>query len=181
MISQKILKTAGFVAVAALFTACQSTETAEQVEEQVTAPVVEEATAAEIAAEEARQRAEAERLAAKKALEDMKLSVDKVAYFAFDKSTLSNETKALLKKHAEILAESNDVVRLEGHADELGTREYNMALGERRAKAAMNYLVSLGVPAVRLETISYGEEKPAVLGSGEGVRAKNRRVEIVYN
>ena len=71
---------------------------------------------------------------------------------------------------------------IEGHCDERGTREYNLALGERRANAAKNYLVSLGVPASRLSTISYGKERPVALGSNEAAWAQNRRaVTIVLN
>ena len=66
-------------------------------------------------------------------------------------------------------------VRVEGHADERGTREYNLALGSRRASAVKNYLVALGVSAGRVDTISYGKERPAVLGSGPSVWSKNRR------
>jgi len=72
------------------------------------------------------------------------------------------------------------MVRLEGHADERGTREYNLALGERRAKAIANYLAVQGLPSSQIESISYGEEKPAVTGSGESVWSKNRRVELIY-
>lgn len=107
--------------------------------------------------------------------------LDSLVYFDFDQSALKPATRQLLAQHAKALMNSTQVVRLEGHADELGTREYNMALGERRAKAVMNYLSSLGVPRSRMDPVSYGEEKPVVLGSGEAARAKNRRVEIVYN
>ena len=72
------------------------------------------------------------------------------------------------------------LVRLEGHADERGTREYNLALGERRAKAVANYLAIQGVPRPQIEVISYGEEKPAALGQGESAWAQNRRVELIY-
>ena len=107
--------------------------------------------------------------------------LDGLVYFDFDQSALKVGTRNLLAEHASALMRSTEVVRLEGHADELGTREYNMALGERRAKAVMNYLSSLGVPRSRMNPVSYGEEKPVILGSGEAARAKNRRVEIVYN
>jgi len=71
-------------------------------------------------------------------------------------------------------------VRLEGHADERGTREYNLALGERRANAVQAYLIAQGVSRSQMEVISYGEEKPADSGHDEGSWTKNRRVEIVY-
>ena len=77
------------------------------------------------------------------------------------------------------LAKTNDVsVRLEGHTDERGTREYNMALGERRAKAVASYMAASGVASYRIESVSYGEERAAASGSGEGIWSQNRRVEI---
>jgi len=101
-----------------------------------------------------------------------------VFYFDFDQSTLSPETRAALDAQASVLRSANGPVRLEGHADERGTREYNLALGERRAKAIANYLVLQGVDRSRIETVSYGEERPAVLGSDETALARNRRVEL---
>jgi len=87
-----------------------------------------------------------------------------------------------LEAHARYLAQHPSAsVRLEGHADERGTREYNIALGERRAKAVERLLIVNGASTSQVETISYGEEKPAVLGSGEQSWAQNRRVELIYN
>lgn len=102
-----------------------------------------------------------------------------VFYFDFDQSSLSASTRADLDAVASFLKKSGAKVRLEGHADERGTREYNLALGERRAQAVANYLAVQGVSKSQLEIISYGEEKPAVLGSSESSWAKNRRVELV--
>ncbi len=97
-------------------------------------------------------------------------------YFAFDSAELSREARATLEKQAEWLQHHPQVrVIVEGHADERGTREYNLALGERRANAVKNYLVALGVAPERIETISYGKERPAVLGTGEAVWRLNRR------
>jgi peptidoglycan-associated lipoprotein len=104
-----------------------------------------------------------------------------VLYFDFDKSELRADVRGSLDERAEALQSKSGVLRLEGHADERGTREYNMALGERRAKAVANYLSSQGVPASQIETVSYGEEKPAMLGGGSEAMAKNRRVEIIYS
>lgn len=103
-----------------------------------------------------------------------------VFYFDFDKSELRSDTKAALDKWADYLRNRSGIVRLEGHTDERGTREYNLALGERRAKAVANYLVIQGVPRSQIETISYGEEKPAVMGHNEAAWAKNRRVVLDY-
>ena len=98
-----------------------------------------------------------------------------VFYFDFDKALLTDESRADLLEHAVALAGNSRSVRLEGHADERGTREYNLALGERRANAVREYLISLGVAPGRIETISYGKERPAVVGSNESAWAQNRR------
>ena len=101
-----------------------------------------------------------------------------VFYFDFDKATLRPESRAALMQHAESLQNSPRNVRLEGHADELGTREYNMALGERRAKAVKEFLTMQGVSAGLVEVISYGEERAASFGSNNDAWAMNRRVEL---
>lgn len=104
-----------------------------------------------------------------------------IAYFDFDKSELRQDTRDVLSKNADTMLKTkpNVKVRIEGHCDERGSAEYNLALGERRAKSALQYLLTLGVPANRLSTISYGKEKPAVQGSNEEAWAKNRRAEFV--
>lgn len=101
-----------------------------------------------------------------------------VFYFDFDKATLKPESRSALSTHAQRLRAKPRYVRLEGHADERGTREYNIALGERRANAVKEYLVLQGVDGSQLEVISYGEERPAALGSDEGSWGLNRRVEM---
>ncbi len=113
--------------------------------------------------------------------EDEELGAGGVAtvfYFDFDKATLPSEARSALDKHARRLKNHPVEVRLEGHADERGTREYNMALGERRAESVKEYLVLQGVDPDILEVISYGEERPAALGSDESSYALNRRVEM---
>lgn len=103
-------------------------------------------------------------------------------FFEVDRSTLTQEGQDTLRKQAEWLKQySNYRVTVEGHCDERGTREYNLALGERRANAAKNYLVSLGVDAGRITTISYGKEHPEYLGSNEAAWSKNRRAVSVVN
>lgn len=105
-------------------------------------------------------------------------TLDTVFYFDFDSSVLKPEARAALNVHAEKLRANPMYVRLEGHADERGTREYNMALGERRANAVKEFLVLQGVNGQYLEVISYGEERPAALGSDDGSWSLNRRVEM---
>ena len=101
-----------------------------------------------------------------------------VFYFEFDKAVLNDEARAALMQHAEFLKANPASIRLEGHADERGTREYNMALGERRAKTVKEYLVLQGVAASSMEVISYGEERAASFGSNESSWRMNRRVEL---
>jgi peptidoglycan-associated lipoprotein len=101
------------------------------------------------------------------------------AYFDFDKADIRPEMRTVLQRNAEWLRRNPRVkVSIEGHCDERGTEEYNMALGQRRAEAAKNYLVSLGISSNRLSTISYGEERPADTGHSETAWAKNRRAEF---
>lgn len=103
----------------------------------------------------------------------------KTIYFAFDSYVLSDESKATLQANADWLKThpSTNLV-IEGHCDERGSDVYNMALGENRARAASNYLVSLGVPAESVRIISYGEERPAVQGHDESAWSMNRRAEF---
>ena len=101
-------------------------------------------------------------------------------YFAFDSSNLDREAKQTLDANAEYLKANQNVdVQVEGHTDERGGRQYNLALGERRAKSVRDYLVALGVKAQRLSTISYGSERPKAEGSDETSWAQNRRANFV--
>jgi peptidoglycan-associated lipoprotein len=101
-------------------------------------------------------------------------------YFGFDDYTLNSEAQSTLTAMAEGLkANKSAAVQIEGHCDERGTVEYNLALGERRAQSVKNFLSQLGVESARLSTISYGEEKPVVQGHTEDAWIKNRRAEFV--
>jgi peptidoglycan-associated lipoprotein len=96
--------------------------------------------------------------------------------FGYDSSDLNPESRAIIEKWAKVLNQAGGTrIVVEGHCDERGTREYNLALGERRASAVRNYLASLGVNGARMQTISYGKEKPVVVGSNEQSWAQNRR------
>lgn len=107
---------------------------------------------------------------------DFFVNVGDRVFFDLDKSEITAKAAATLKKQAAWLQKYQDRTTLvEGHCDERGTREYNLALGERRANAVREYLISLGVAPARIETISYGKERPAVLGSNESAWAQNRR------
>lgn len=107
---------------------------------------------------------------------DLEINVGDRVFFGYDKSTLSSNGRTTVEKWAAWLKTypANKLV-IEGHADERGTREYNLALGERRANASREYLVSLGVAPNRVKTISYGKERPAIPGSNENAYTQNRR------
>ncbi|MFZ0726155.1 MAG: peptidoglycan-associated lipoprotein Pal [Desulfobacterales bacterium] len=103
-------------------------------------------------------------------------------HFAFDKSYLDEKAQTILKKKATFLKANPDIyITIGGHTDERGTAEYNLALGERRAESAKSFLVDLGIPAYRLSTVSYGEEKPLCNAKTEECWARNRRDEFVIN
>lgn len=167
-----LYKSLGLAFGALLLTACASkgdidegTSQIEDAQDQTT-QVVEDA---KVSGEELKAQAEA-------ALRDQT-----VFYFAFDQSTIKEDGKKALKAHAKYLAANSSAkVTLEGHADERGTTEYNLALGERRSMSVRAYLLSNGAKAEQLKVVSYGEERPAVMGSSEDAYAKNRRVEVKY-
>jgi len=109
------------------------------------------------------------------------LRQEQVIYFDFDKATIEGQYGELLRAHAEFLVKNPSVkVLIEGHADERGTPEYNIALGENRGQAVEKYLQSLGVSASQMSVVSYGEEKPMVKSRTESAFAKNRRAVLVY-
>jgi peptidoglycan-associated lipoprotein len=175
------------IACSALFlmTSCatQSGKTEEEVTPAPSGPSPEEIQAQreaeERAAQEARAREEKmrEEAMARKEMEDFE-SIN--IYFDFDKSELTAEAMDVLAKKAAYLKKNPTyAVRIEGNCDERGTNEYNLALGERRAHAASDFLATQGVSKDRISTISYGEEKPLDFGSGEDAWAKNRNDQFV--
>jgi peptidoglycan-associated lipoprotein len=104
-----------------------------------------------------------------------------IVYFEYDQAEVPMRYNAMLEAHGRFLAQNPQAqIRLEGHADERGSREYNIGLGERRAQAVRRVLLLQGAAAEQLSTVSYGEERPAALGSDEEAYSLNRRVEIVY-
>jgi len=108
-------------------------------------------------------------------------ATNRIVYFDYDSSAIRPEFQAAIEAHARFIkADKNRKVSLEGHTDERGGREYNLALGQRRAEAVRRALTVLGVSDNQLEAVSFGKEKPAVAGSTEAAMEKNRRVEISY-
>ena len=106
---------------------------------------------------------------------------DRTIYFEFDSAKLTSESIEVLETHGNFVAGNGEVsVRLEGHADERGSREYNIALGDRRAQSVRRVLLFQGASSDQVETVSYGEEKPAVMGHDEESWDLNRRVELIY-
>ena len=155
MITKAIKQGLTFAVVMAFLVGCSSASDKKKTTPPVTPPAVVEKEAAPVVKE-----------------------VANVVYFEFNKYDLSPEARAILLAHAEKLKGSSVAVRLEGHASEEGSREYNMALGEKRAKSARDFLVLQGVKAASLEVVSYGEERPVATGNDEASYTQNRRVEI---
>ncbi len=163
----------------------------EPAQEQKVAPT--QAPAAPVADDEAARRAkeQADREAALRAQSARDAAAKKNAaaladlniqnvYFDFDKSSIRPDAREILKANADIFTKNSAAkIVVEGHCDERGTAEYNMALGERRAQEVKQYLVNLGIDAGRIETVSYGEERPADQGHTEDAWAQNRRAQFV--
>lgn len=99
-------------------------------------------------------------------------------YFDFDDASIRPDARPILRKNAEQLRDFDASITIEGHCDERGNEEYNLALGERRAHAVREYLANLGIPASQMRTVSYGEAKPAVMGHSESAWKYNRRAEF---
>ena len=114
--------------------------------------------------------------------EDLIVNVGDRVFFGYDSSDLDSDALELLQDQVAWLKQNSQVsVTIEGHCDERGTREYNLALGEKRAQAVKNYLIGLGISPDRVSTISYGKERPAVVGSNDGAWAQNRRSVTIVN
>jgi peptidoglycan-associated lipoprotein len=113
------------------------------------------------------------------AFEEPKNKEAGAVYFDFDSAVLRDDARPVLQTVAESVRERPAKVQIQGNCDELGTVEYNLALGDQRARAAKEYLVHMGVPADRIATISYGAQKPKYPGHDDGARAKNRRDDLV--
>lgn len=163
MVNKSLKQLLGLAFILAFMAGCASTP--------------EEDTTAEAEAQQRAAEAE-QRVTPQPEPEEKVVELDRVFYFDFDSTVLKPEARAALTAHAERMKNTTNRIRLEGHADERGSREYNMALGERRANAVADFLVLQGIPRSRIETVSYGEERPARMGSNETAWSMNRRVEL---
>jgi len=140
---------------------------------------------AAVRAEEARLRAEAEaaraaaEAAARRAMEAARTALTANVYFDYDMATIRTDAERLLRAKVEILRNSPQVrLQIEGHADERGSNEYNIALGNRRAQAVVDFFTNFGIDGGRFTIVSYGEEQPAAQGSNESAWSQNRRAEF---
>ena len=165
-----------FLALSSLVACSSSSEEATQAASQQSESGIDATTrrAQEMAAERAAREAEAAERMRQAALNT------NVFYFDFDVADFRQADRDVLTFHArDLAANSSKRIRLEGHADERGTREYNLALGERRANGILNYLIVNGAARAQIEVVSYGEERPADAATSENAYQLNRRVEIV--
>ena len=163
---QRIL---AIVAATLLLAAC---ETASQVSGDSASTSASNTASSSSASSSAADKTPAEKLA----------QVGDTVNFGFDSAELTVSARSTLNRQAAFLSLNPDLmIVIEGHADERGTREYNLALGDRRATAVRDYLVAKGINSARVRTVSYGKERPAVAGSDEAAWAKNRRAATVLN
>lgn len=132
------------------------------------------------AAREAAERARRDSIAAENArMERLRSTMMAMIYFDFDRSDLTDQSRSTLDQKVPILrANPNLMIRIAGHTDERGSDQYNQALGQRRAAAARRYLTAQGIPDSRIEIVSFGESRPAAMGSDEGAWSQNRRAEF---
>lgn len=180
----KIVKSLAIALPLTILSACSSnSDTDEQSQVDTNAEVAQKAEEARLAEEAVKVTAakRAAEIEEQKRQELEKLRSEHIVYFDFDVSNVSEQYSAILDAHAKFLNANADVkVLVEGHADERGTPEYNIALGERRAKSVVTYLENMGVSADQISVVSYGEEKPMLKDRSEEAFAKNRRAVLVY-
>jgi peptidoglycan-associated lipoprotein len=190
MLNKNALKTLMVVVPLVTLSACKSGPTDAEIaaEKNRQAEIIAQQEADAKAAEEAEARqveaakaAEIKRLADLAAEEKAQLESSNVVYFDFDRSSVKADFTSVLDTHAAYLVKNPDqTIVIEGHCDNRGTPEYNIALGERRAKSVETYLRNAGVSSSQISVVSYGEEKPAVQGASEMAFAQNRRGVLVY-
>ena len=180
----KIVKSLALALPIVILSACSSNSADSDEQSRI------DSNAAMVAEQQVKAEAERVKVAAMKKEADIEeqkrqelemIRAEHIVYFDFDVSSVSTDSSALLDAHAKFLNANTGVnVLVEGHADERGTPEYNIALGERRAKAIVTYLQNMGVSAAQVTMVSYGEEKPMVKDRSEAAFSKNRRAVLVY-
>ena len=179
----KWMKVSVVIAFAAILGACSSTASKKAGDMSGAAGGMEDSGSAMVDSNTGKGSSMSDRSGAKgDALADNAgLLANRIVYFDFDSSTIRSDDRAIVGAHSNYLAQHSNVkVALEGHADERGSREYNVALGERRATAVRQAMTLQGVSASQISTVSYGEERPSAMGHDEASWRMNRRVEIVY-
>ena len=176
----KTLKNVAIALPMLALAACSSNDSTEELEAvDSNAEVAQQQVADEAARAQAAKRAASIEEHERQQLE--MLRAEHIIYFGFDISSINDEYLSILNAHAKYLKANPDAkVLIEGHADERGTPEYNIALSERRAKSVVTYLENMGVSEDQLSIVSYGEEKPMVKDRSEAAFSKNRRAVIVY-
>lgn len=163
---------------AVFLVACSSNDTKEA--DAAAARAAAEQAAAAAAAQSAQDAANTAASSELRRLQDAAASAGNVFYFAYDSATLTAAARAALDAHIALLGTNDRSVRLEGHTDERGSREYNIALGESRAKTVSRMLQLQGVSSAQVRTVSYGEELPVDDAHNNDAWAKNRRVNVIY-
>jgi peptidoglycan-associated lipoprotein len=181
----KQAKAVGIAAILAVLAGCAGQVNEQAAPAEPTKPATSEQKASASKLESAADKAAREaRQAAFESAEQLRknaMAADTLFFFGFDRSDLGQDALDDLDAHAKYLAANRAAkVRLEGHADERGTRAYNLALGERRANSVTRYLVIQGVNRSQIETVSYGEERPLSLSRDDNGWSRNRRVELIY-
>ncbi|MFQ3251323.1 MAG: peptidoglycan-associated lipoprotein [Glaciecola sp.] len=190
MFNKNTLKTLMIVLPLVTLAACKSGPTEAEIEAEANRAAevaAQQAADAKAAAEAEAKRVELAKAAEMKRLKDLKeeekskLMNQNVVYFDFDRASIKSDFHSVLDMHAAFLVKNpGQSIVIEGHTDNRGTPEYNIALGERRAKSVETYLMNAGVSSSQVSVVSYGEEKPAVQGGSEYAFAQNRRGVVVY-
>ena len=181
----KQAKAVGIAATLAVLAGCAGQVNEQAAPAEPTKPATSEqkasASKVESAADKAAREARQAEFESAEQLRKNAMAADTLFFFGFDRSDLGQDALDDLDAHAKYLAANRAAkVRLEGHADERGTRAYNLALGERRANSVTRYLVIQGVNRSQIETVSYGEERPLSLSRDDNGWSRNRRVELIY-
>lgn len=178
MNANKLLKTLLIAFPMLTLAACSSNQGADEAANQQTNQQSQQQSGSGVEVDAAERQKTPEEIREERMAE---LRMENMVYFEFDDSRITSQYAELLQAHADYLVNNPSVsVTIEGHCDERGTPEYNIALGERRAKAVAQYLQNLGVSSNQISTVSFGEEKPMIRASNPDAYAKNRRGVLVY-